>query len=295
MVTREFAEEVRSKVQAMTGDGCEVAIADVLKNNGLRLTGLTIREEGSDVSPTIYIEELGTGDADEAAETVMERYRLGASRAAEELPDRLRESIMDRDRILNEVMPRVINYAWNEEYLKGVPHRRFMDLAVIYCIPVGENATLKLTNSHARMLDLAEEELHGAAMANAERHGYEVESMAEFLKHVKAAGIPDDAFGDPMRDLMIISNRERSFGAYSFFAREAMKEIADRIGTNLYIIPSSVHELLAIGDLPEARKETIAEMVKAVNAENVMPEERLSDSVYYFDRETCEVSIAVAG
>ena len=64
-----------------------------------------------------------------------------------------------------------------------------------------------------------------------------------------------------------------------------------RLGSDLYILPSTIHELLAvpsdIGDPQELRM-----MVAAVNENDVPKEELLSDNVYYYDRTTGKVRIA---
>ena len=51
-----FAQVVKEAVEASLGDGYEVSIHEVLKNNDTHLTGLTIRTEESNVAPTIYLE-----------------------------------------------------------------------------------------------------------------------------------------------------------------------------------------------------------------------------------------------
>ena len=60
-----FAAVVKEAVEASLGDGYEVSINEVLKNNDTHLTGLTIRTEESNVAPTIYLEGM------------FERYKAG--------------------------------------------------------------------------------------------------------------------------------------------------------------------------------------------------------------------------
>lgn len=295
MIREEYAEEVRKKVQERAGDGCEVIVRTVLKNNGVKLTGLTIHEDGKTVSPTLYLEGIDTEDADEAADIILNHYRKYGGKESDELSEMIKDALLDRERVLETVIPRLINYEWNCEYLEGVPHRRLMDLAVTYCLPICEGAVMKITNGYADAVGVTEEELHEAAMANIERQGYEVTRMDELLLKLKKIEIPPDGFLDPKYTFMIMTNTEHDHGAYAFFAKDDLKRIADDFGANLYLIPSSVHEILALGDFPEVTGESIAELVKAVNHDNVTPEERLSDSVYYYDRDTCEVRVAIAG
>ena len=70
--------------------------------------------------------------------------------------------------------------------------------------------------------------------------------------------------------------------------KSEFKAFANKQGSNLYILPSSVHELIVI---PESRLGNIdmalsglKNMVETVNKEEVSSEDKLSDSVYYYDR-----------
>lgn len=68
-------------------------------------------------------------------------------------------------------------------------------------------------------------------------------------------------------------------------------ELAERLGNDLYILPSSIHEVLLL-PVSMGTPEELAGIVKEVNRTLVLPEERLSDSVYRYDRESGKVRIA---
>ena len=78
---------------------------------------------------------------------------------------------------------------------------------------------------------------------------------------------------------------------------DILKTFADEKGCNLFILPSSVHEILLIC----AEKEMcVAELKAIVSSVNRNPnlieaEEVLSDSVYYYDRGEGEIRIAGEG
>lgn len=52
---------------------------------------------------------------------------------------------------------------------------------------------------------------------------------------------------------------------------------------SLYILPSSVHEVILLPDNGEESPEELRRMIREVNREHVAPEEVLSDNLYYFD------------
>ena len=70
---------------------------------------------------------------------------------------------------------------------------------------------------------------------------------------------------------------------------EVMSLIAEKLGSDLIVIPSSIH-------LKETENVSVTElnaMVEAVNEEAVTPQEKLGNSVYRFDREAQRLEKAV--
>ena len=50
-----FTTLVREEVERRTGDNYRVRLNDVRKNNGVVLRGLTVMQDDSNISPTIYL------------------------------------------------------------------------------------------------------------------------------------------------------------------------------------------------------------------------------------------------
>ena len=92
--------------------------------------------------------------------------------------------------------------------------------------------------------------------------------------------------------LYLICNSIRLFGASTILIEEKLYELAEELGSDLYLIPSSIHEMLAISS-EETSPDFLASMIMMTNTTQVEPEERLSNSVYQYRRDTREVSIAL--
>lgn len=98
---------------------------------------------------------------------------------------------------------------------------------------------------------------------------------------IRKAGIPlpDDA----NINVYIISNKKTCWGAIKLLTSKAVKEMAARLG-GCYIIPSSVHECII---LPKTEHDDITkdmnEFISMVNANEVRPDEVLSDCLYFMD------------
>ena len=62
-----------------------------------------------------------------------------------------------------------------------------------------------------------------------------------------------------------------------------MDQAAERAGGDFYILPSSIHEVLIVPDNGEMGLKDLEAMVKEVNATQVAPADKLTDSVYHYD------------
>lgn len=72
---------------------------------------------------------------------------------------------------------------------------------------------------------------------------------------------------------------------------DIMRDISDTIDSSFFMIPSSVHELLILPAETLEGWEKVKNMLKEINDTQVEPEEILSYSLYYYDREEGKISI----
>jgi hypothetical protein len=91
--------------------------------------------------------------------------------------------------------------------------------------------------------------------------------------------------------MYILTNQEGNFGAAELLRRDILCDIADRLQSDIIILPSSIHELIVIPD-ENGDNEELARMVKEINITQVAVDEVLSDHVYRYERENKAVSIA---
>ena len=62
-----------------------------------------------------------------------------------------------------------------------------------------------------------------------------------------------------------------------------MDQAAERVGGDFFILPGSIHEVLIIHDNGKMDLKDLENMVKEVNATQVAPADKLTDSVYHYD------------
>lgn len=283
-----------------------VTINNVIKNNGLSLHGVVVRPEGRSIAPTIYLEgffkEYESGAEldsimDKIAGTVSEHLDV-----PEEFAN-IGADYSNYDAIKGKIVMAAVNTAKNSELLSQVPHTEKEDLSLIYkvVLETGEDGigSITIRNEHMAQWGVTVDDLHEMAVKNTkEILPVTVQTMTEVMREMFGAdGMPDEVaeamFEDmPLnRQMFIISNKSKVNGAASMFYEDVLSDLSKKIGSDLYILPSSVHEVIAVSS-DMGTPEALAEMVQEVNGGQVAPEEQLSDHVYKFDAKSKSLSLA---
>ena len=89
--------------------------------------------------------------------------------------------------------------------------------------------------------------------------------------------------------MYVLTNEQRLYGAANILYPEYLEDIAQRVDSDIYIIPSSVHEVITIPAYMVESVDYLQAMVMEVNRNEVSEEDYLSDGVYLYSRETKEV------
>ena len=90
--------------------------------------------------------------------------------------------------------------------------------------------------------------------------------------------------GEPIFPMYVFTNKMRVLGAAGAFLGSKVKELSKQLESNLFILPSSIHEAILIPDTGKMSVEEFSEMVREINLEQVPEEERLADDIYYYNR-----------
>lgn len=95
-------------------------------------------------------------------------------------------------------------------------------------------------------------------------------------------GAPVEEEEDDM--MYVISNSDKMKGASAILNEKALKEFAQKKGVaRLYVLPSSVHEMIIIPDNGEFDLSVLSEIVSEVNNTEVKPEEQLPSRAYLLE------------
>lgn len=81
----------------------------------------------------------------------------------------------------------------------------------------------------------------------------------------------------------MLTNRNKVFGGIMMTWQYTLEKLKEKLGSEEFIVlPSSIHEVLAIPLNEETEWKGLKEMVKEVNNTMVIQEEVLSDSLYVY-------------
>lgn len=261
------------------------------------LDGLAVvppADRAGEVFPTVYVDHMYDdyvlgGDFRQALQNAAEKW----VEAYENVPEACRDfSLLGAEKRL---MMELVNTEQNREMLAGMPHREFHDLSIIYRLVSGSDSTAvystMVSSGMAELMGMDEQQLYEAAFANTrEMFRPQIKTMTEILREIFIAeGNPGELADmlvgetEPVETLYIITNEKRTFGAASMLYEDGLHELAESIGTDLYVLPSSVHEVIAVSTSMGSAEE-MARMVREVNTGQVSLEERLSDQVYLYDK-----------
>ncbi len=210
---------------------------------------------------------------------------------------------VDLNNAREKVVFQLINTEQNKELLEGLPHREWQDLSVIYRLFIKEDyagiSTCMVTDSLAKKMGVTEEELFKLAAENTRRiFPPTVKSMKEVLWEMyEKKGMPEELIDlmvddAPENDRMfVISNTKNMNGAVSMLYENKLYELALRMESDLFILPSSVHETIAV-PAREGDAEKLAAMVSEINMAKVDLKDRLSNQVYLYDKDLRRLSLA---
>lgn len=293
-----IVKELVGAVKEMAENGYSVTAQETTKNNGVKMLGIEIRKPEETVVPRLYVDgivdrvEDGFMTVEDAAKKVFEMYQNSETPEI----DMNVEKLIDRKFILDHVEYQLVNAERNAEKLKDIPGKKIADLVAIYRVVVsaGEDGMMSyvLTKAILDRSGINFEELDEAAKKNTEKSGFSVRTMNEVMCELMGVNSGPEIEEPDGPQMYVLTNARKLHGANIMLYKEYLEIAAEKMNGDFYIIPSSIHELIAVPVSAQGLEE-LREMVKAVNDNQLAPEEILGYEVYRYNRETGEVEVAV--
>lgn len=299
-----FTELVKEELEKITE--CHLEIKCTVKNNGVVLTGIEFKENDINIAPIVYMEGYykafqNGSSMSELIHKLYEEYKNY----------RVTESInlhylIDFENVKDRITYILVNHDMNKEMLDEYPHTDFLDLAKLYVINISDlkegTATIKINHSLLCLWDKRIEEIDMIATENTERlFPVQADRLDMIVKAMMLQGLGEDNISEDMQSwllsaddsmLYVVTNHLMVNGAGVMCYRNVIKNLADRLNSDLYILPSSLHEILVIATEGQSKYE-LQDMVFTVNRSKDMTKELiLSDNVYLYSREKDCIEIA---
>lgn len=291
----EFREEILKELQKRHGDGMEIIVSKIKKNNGADYYGVRFQSQSAGKGITLgavfrldYLYEAyadGKMDIAACAEALWEKYEKNKE------PEGLQQFVKDMrkwDSVKKNVYPVLLPMEGNADLLSELVKIPMLDLAVIFVIrgKISDSGcgTVKITTVMMEDYKVSSQELYAVAMENLRNDGYRFQSMTEVLRGLYPQAEEKISME---KEMYVLSNASGMYGAVGILNRELIRKFAE--GRDFYILPSSVHEMIFIPASDEYIVSELDQMVEEINRTQVILEERLTDHCYFYDAEADEI------
>lgn len=292
----EFKANLLRLIQERTQGKIKLKVNCIKKNNDYDKEAITLNGKSNKMLPLIYIQDLyelfqEEQDVEKCVDIAMDLLNFNP-------PVQVYEIFNDWNKVKNLIRVEIVNKEWNKERLEKVPYQNFCDLAVICRLIVQENEETRTSAlvkwDMIKQWNITEDELWEVAYDNLNKVGYEIHPMEDLLATLLSLeDVRDEDKKNGSPKLYVLSNHNRIGGAAVLLRTDILRKVSETLESDLYILPSSIHEVISLPVSEKICVEELREMVISVNRECVDPEEQLSDEVYIYRRETEKIEIAV--
>ncbi|MFV0342821.1 MAG: DUF5688 family protein [Anaerocolumna sp.] len=311
---KEFCTEIKDLMAERFSKEYKVELNQVLKNNSIILEGIVILQKEETIAPNIYLNNYYVRyqnglSLDEIVESICKEYNKSKMKGnTKAIKDNL-----EFEKIKNTIVYRLINFDKNKSLLSEIPHTKFLDLAVTFhCLVKSDEegiGTIRVTNEHLKVWNVSLEDLIQYAKINTpilfppvvqsmkkvidkllmgefQDEDVDTQQSNENFRNImdQEEGSEDDCYYNLEDNMLVISNQRNINGASCMIYDNLLSDISEQLNADLYILPSSIHELIVIKNENTYENTVLKDMVKDVNLTQVPLEDILSNNIYFYSR-----------
>lgn len=292
MSYEKFCEHMKDIVQQYYGVEADVKLQAVRKVNGVVLHGITVMKEGRSIMPTLYLEHyFDKYNSGMPMHDVVHRFILEYDAAC--IYDDFDISFFEYyEKVKPHLGYKLINYEMNRDLLKEIPHKRYLDLAIVcYCNIVDDRigkGTILIRNEHLEIWKKEKDILIRDSLKNMPvMFPPDLINMADLLKEL---------YDDPAQlicgklPMYVLTTKARMYGAAAILYSGRLEAIAREVEDDFYLLPSSIHEIIILPKKYGTDEEYLSQMVDEINHEQLDLEEILSNHAYLYSNLTKEIT-----
>lgn len=300
-----FQQKIKDGILAYMPEeyqGAEVDIVHVQKNNDQDRVGMTIRKEGQTVVATVYLERYYAGFPEWVPEQdifkmVAEEY-LHSQETLLQI-EAMADAAKNYDSVKGSIRVQVVNKEANQESLQHCPKKEVegTDLLAVFRVMFynqgKECASALITDAVMEKWDTDLDSLYETALKNTiDQAPAQINSMMSVLFGGEESLAPKEVFQDG--GLYILTNPQKNNGAAVLLYPGLLQSIAEATQSSFYILPSSIHEVLLIKEDNGMGAKELQSMVMDINQREVLPQDVLSNQVYFYDGKEQKISLALS-
>ena len=232
-------------------------------------------DDQTSVVPNLYVDDMYNmymkGNSFEETMRMAAEYYVAGLEMGKQFSMEMDQAIHEKN-----IVFQLVNTNRNIGMIKDKPHRSWLNLTIIYraVISCPDNGfySAVITEEIARDHGWTEDELYEFAVKNTP------ELMPLSVLEVT------EAFN-------IMTNEHKTMGAGVVLYEKALAEQAEEYDDDLYLIPSSIHEMLVLPACSNERDELVS-ILRDCNCKVLDVHDILSDSIYFYEKKTGMISIA---
>lgn len=272
------------------------------KNNNIEEYSLIINNNESSAGVVIYVDDLYEKitkfeiSLDEAVDFVVSKYEESKHIHFKDFT----ANVQDFDTIKDKIYMKLVNAKDNDLYLHNMPYIPFCDLAIVFGIAVNIDKEglnfITIKDSLFSFWNIDLQEIYEAAKINTPKlFPLKIEPITDvlsncFLNEDKEAEefITMKTMNQLFKDVYVLSNESYINGATVILYEEVQNFLKSQ-EDNRCILPSSIHEVIVAPMRLDI--EDLINMVTEINETEVAATDVLSNSVYYYDKETNQIKV----
>lgn len=278
---------VISELQKMFGPDFVIKLEKIKKDNNVIKIGYVIKQKDSKIAPIFYDENFDIDDPYEKALCIYQAYYQNNSNQSVDIN---LNQLTHYNLIKDKIYCMILNKELNQSNLDNYPYIEFMDFVVLFYIDFNINdykGKIKINHSLLEMWDISIDTLFEIAKDNTKQN-LSIKKMSSVLSDMLDVTENDI----DLLSMYIYTTKNNYYGAAAILFIDEIDRLANYLQSDLYILPSSVHELILH---PVSNRENeldyINHMIKEINVVSVISEEVLSNHVYLYKKDEKKIII----
>ena len=216
------------------------------------------------------------------------------------------KKFVDYSQIRDKIYYRIISRNNNAPLLERALHMDILDMSMVFFILLGRDETsftsMAVCGKMADYWEVTAEEIREQAERNTPvlfppKICTLQDMVTELCQTSGDSAAVETMQGCPQEKMppYILTNTCGICGFSTVFYKGILKGFANHAGSNLFVLPSSIHEALLIRENDGCNPDELRQMVHEVNRTYVKHADFLSDNIYYYDREKDRLQVVGPG